>query len=232
MAAARFPASGARCWRRSTTSSDKRRMTDRCSCKFPQSAERRAGARDALPRSMRPDAPWVDGRVTAGHQGARVKHNQQIAETSAARARTRRRRARGARTASAVHQRCAAAARLSAAVQPLRGRTCSSAATSTAPCACCRGERREDPHRPVGDAVSLAAGNLRRRRTADRGHLRHALGQACRWRPGALSGDQPAPRRAGHARRARRVVLLGAEHGARRCATARCCSTWIGRSSG
>ena len=26
------------------------------------------------------DAPWVDGRVTAGHQGARVKANQQIAE--------------------------------------------------------------------------------------------------------------------------------------------------------
>jgi PKHD-type hydroxylase len=28
------------------------------------------------------DAPWVDGRATAGHQGARVKHNQQIAEQS------------------------------------------------------------------------------------------------------------------------------------------------------
>jgi PKHD-type hydroxylase len=28
------------------------------------------------------DAPWVDGRATAGHQGARVKHNQQIAENS------------------------------------------------------------------------------------------------------------------------------------------------------
>lgn len=28
------------------------------------------------------DAPWVDGRVTAGHQGARVKQNQQIAEGS------------------------------------------------------------------------------------------------------------------------------------------------------
>jgi PKHD-type hydroxylase len=29
-----------------------------------------------------PDAPWIDGRVTAGHQGARVKQNQQIAENS------------------------------------------------------------------------------------------------------------------------------------------------------
>ena len=30
-----------------------------------------------------PGAPWVDGRTTAGHQGARVKQNQQIEETSA-----------------------------------------------------------------------------------------------------------------------------------------------------
>jgi PKHD-type hydroxylase len=29
-----------------------------------------------------PEAPWVDGRVTAGHQGAQVKHNQQIDESS------------------------------------------------------------------------------------------------------------------------------------------------------
>ncbi|HXC08492.1 MAG TPA: Fe2+-dependent dioxygenase [Steroidobacteraceae bacterium] len=28
------------------------------------------------------DAPWVDGRVTAGHQGAPVKNNQQIDEAS------------------------------------------------------------------------------------------------------------------------------------------------------
>ena len=28
------------------------------------------------------DAPWVDGRATAGHQGARVKNNRQIDETS------------------------------------------------------------------------------------------------------------------------------------------------------
>jgi PKHD-type hydroxylase len=29
-----------------------------------------------------PDAPWVDGRVTAGHQGIHVKQNQQLAEGS------------------------------------------------------------------------------------------------------------------------------------------------------
>jgi PKHD-type hydroxylase len=27
-------------------------------------------------------APWIDGRATAGYQGARVKHNQQLAEDS------------------------------------------------------------------------------------------------------------------------------------------------------
>jgi PKHD-type hydroxylase len=30
----------------------------------------------------REDAPWVDGRVTAGHQGAAVKRNQQLEESS------------------------------------------------------------------------------------------------------------------------------------------------------
>jgi PKHD-type hydroxylase len=29
-----------------------------------------------------PKAPWVDGRVTAGYQGAPVKHNQQLEESS------------------------------------------------------------------------------------------------------------------------------------------------------
>lgn len=33
-------------------------------------------------RLLAPEAPWVDGRATAGHQGAPVKHNRQIAEGS------------------------------------------------------------------------------------------------------------------------------------------------------
>lgn len=33
-------------------------------------------------RLLAVDAPWVDGRATAGHQGAPVKHNRQIAEDS------------------------------------------------------------------------------------------------------------------------------------------------------
>jgi PKHD-type hydroxylase len=37
----------------------------------------------AMRRSLEAhDAPWVDGRVTAGHQGAPVKRNQQIDEAS------------------------------------------------------------------------------------------------------------------------------------------------------
>ena len=66
-----------------------------------------------------PEAPWVDGRATAGHQGARVKYNRQIAEDSPLAAQHRRCDPRCPRTASAVHQRRAAAARLSAAFQPL-----------------------------------------------------------------------------------------------------------------
>jgi len=33
-------------------------------------------------RLLAPGAPWVDGRATAGHQGAPVKHNRQIDESS------------------------------------------------------------------------------------------------------------------------------------------------------
>jgi PKHD-type hydroxylase len=42
-------------------------------------AEQVAHAREVLQR-----AEWVDGRVTAGHQSARVKHNEQLPEDSAA----------------------------------------------------------------------------------------------------------------------------------------------------
>ena len=49
---------------------------------------------------------------------------------------------------------------------------------------------------------------------------REAAGRA----HGAVSRHQPASRAAGDARRARRVVLLDPEHGARRRRSARCCS--------
>jgi PKHD-type hydroxylase len=40
-------------------------------------------------RALLEAAEWVDGRVTAGHQGARVKHNEQLPEDSPAAARVR-----------------------------------------------------------------------------------------------------------------------------------------------
>ena len=46
-------------------------------------------AQVAEARTQLESAEWVDGRVTAGHQGARVKHNQQLPEDSAAAARVR-----------------------------------------------------------------------------------------------------------------------------------------------
>lgn len=42
-------------------------------------ASQLGAVRDAL---NGPDAPWVDGRATAGHQGAAVKRNQQLEESS------------------------------------------------------------------------------------------------------------------------------------------------------
>jgi PKHD-type hydroxylase len=39
--------------------------------------------RDACAALDAGEAPWVDGRATAGHQGAEVKHNEQLDETSA-----------------------------------------------------------------------------------------------------------------------------------------------------
>jgi hypothetical protein len=44
-----------------------------------------------------------------------------------------------------------------------------------------------------------------------------------------VSGEQPAPRGAGHARRAHRIVLLDPEHDFVATAIAHCCSTWIPR---
>ena len=109
----------------------------------------------------------------------------------------------------------AAAARVSAAVQPLRGR------------AVVRQSRRQrhppgdrhaasHPHRSVGHAVLHAARTSTTAASCGRRHLRRAQRQAAGGPPGAVSVDQPAPRPPGDARRARRVVLLDSEHGARR----------------
>ena len=47
-----------------------------------QALGRRAARPSFAPAWARPAMAWVDGRVTAGHQGAPVKFNQQIAEDS------------------------------------------------------------------------------------------------------------------------------------------------------
>ena len=72
-------------------------------------------------------------------------------------------------------------------------------------------------HRPLGDAVPGRARGIRWRRTGRRGHLRRAPREAAGRRPDPLSRRRSLHQvDAGHARRAPGVVLLGAEHGARR----------------
>ena len=80
---------------------------------------------------------------------------------------------------SAVHYRGAAAARLSAAVQSLLRRP-----VVRQPCRQLDPHRARhvasDSHRPVGDAVLLGAGGVRRRRADGRRHLRRAQREAAR----------------------------------------------------
>ena len=121
-------------------------------------------------------AAWVDGRATAGHQGAQVKHNLQLAEDApvARELGAHRRRARW----SAI--RCSSAPRCRAGSI----RRCSTA--TTGPTAMqfgthvdgavrlLPGTGDEDPHRRLGHAVPVRARGLRRRRAPDRGRLRDA----------------------------------------------------------
>ena len=78
-------------------------------------------------------ADWVDGRVTAGLQSARVKDNQQLPEAHPVAQELGDVILDRAAAQPAVRVGGAAAARLSAALQPLRGRACRSATTSTTP---------------------------------------------------------------------------------------------------
>ena len=97
------------------------------------------------------------------------------------RARARRAHPRIARAQSALHQRGAAEPGLSARLQPVRrrerhafrqprGRRGAAAA----------GHGGEDPHRSFGHALHHRAGRVRRRRAADRRHLRRAARSSCR----------------------------------------------------
>src|SRR5690349_764447 len=77
-AAVPCPRSGAARSRRWLTGSDVRRMLVEIPRVLDEHALNRMRA-----KLTAPDAPWVDGRATAGHQGARVKANRQIDEASA-----------------------------------------------------------------------------------------------------------------------------------------------------
>ena len=89
-----------------------------------------AEARDHLAR-----ADWVDGRVTAGYQSVAGQGQPATAGRSSRGARPGRDDPRGAAAQSALHLGGPASADLSAALQPVRGRTSRSAATSTMPSA-------------------------------------------------------------------------------------------------
>ena len=182
-------------------------------------------------RAVMERAAWVDGRVTAGHQSAQVKHNLQLPET-APEARelgdmVMQALGRNALFVSAVlpkqvfpplFNRYDAGMTFGAHVDnAIRGYLDTPAA---------------GPHRRLGDAVHLGAGGLRRRRAGGRGHLRQACGEAAGRRHDRLSRHQPAQRHADHARLAHRLVLLDAEPDPRRCQRGRCCSTSTWRSGG
>ena len=190
----------------------------------PEQVARRAGCWT--------QAEWVDGRVTAGHQSARAKHNMQLPEGSPAA------RQLGDMVLAALQQQRAlplrrpAAARLPAAVQPLRGRAgvrhargqrrpagrrarrTGCAPTSRRRCSCRAPDEYDGGELVVEDtygvhSVKLPAGHLVLYPASSLHHVRPVT-------RGARAG----------------LVLLDPEHGARRRRSARCCSTSTRPSSG
>ena len=118
------------------------------------------------------------------------------------------------RLGDAILRRAGAHPLFISAALPLQGvsRRCSTATPAgrpSAPTSTPRsGQVPGTPHRVRTDLSATLfltdARRLRRRRTGDRGHLRRARGEAAGRAHGALSGEQPASRAPGHARRAAR----------------------------
>ena len=169
----------------------------------------------AQARQLLEAADWVDGRVTAGHQSARVKDNLQLAEDHPAA------RELGDMILAALQRNPL----FMSAALPLRvfpplfnryqggqsfGNHVDNAIRQVAGTA----------HRIRTDLSATLflsePGRVRRRRADRRGHLRRPRGEAAGGPHGAVSVDEPASRAPGDARRTRRVVLLDSEHGARR----------------
>ena len=78
-----------------------------------------APAQVARCRAVMEQAAWVDGRITAGHQLAQVKHNLQLPETAPEARELGDMVVQALRPQSPVRLRRAAEAGLPAAVQPL-----------------------------------------------------------------------------------------------------------------
>jgi PKHD-type hydroxylase len=165
------------------------------------------------------DAPWVDGRATAGHQGARVKHNRQIAEDSDVA------RELGAVVIADLERNplflsaTLALADLPAAFQSVRSRRGDALRHARRRCrgGCCRAAKiRTD----VSATLFLSApdeydgGELQIDDTYGTQRIKLPAGIWCSIRRRAAPSD------AGDARSARRLLLLGAEHGTRRRAAA------------
>ena len=143
---------------------------------------------------------WVDGLVTAGYQGAPVKLNQQIDERSDVALDVPADHRAGAREPSAF-----ISAVLPNIVYPPMFNRYSEGMKFGAHV---DGGVRIHPHdgrklrTDISATLFLTNPGLRRRRAADRGHLRPPQHQAGGGRHGGLSGHQPAQSHADHARRA------------------------------
>ena len=162
-------------------------------------------------------------------KGPRVKRNRQLPEQSPVGRELGRTILGALATQPAFLLGRPALALRAAAVQSLRGRRALRPARRRLG-ALGAGQRRAVAHRPVLHAVPVRSGGLRRRRTRSGRHLWHARGQAAGRRPDPVSVEQPAPGAPGDAGRARLLVLLAAEHGARRPAARPCCSSSTRRS--
>ena len=125
------------------------------------------------------EADWVDGRVTAGHQSARVKHNVQLPEDHPV----------ALELGDLILEALQRNALFVSAALPLRvfpplfnryegghsfGSHVDNAIRQMS------GNASPHPHRSVGHAVLQRARRVRRRRASGRGHLRRALASSCR----------------------------------------------------
>ena len=108
---------------RSGPAGDGHRRPSGCSAMLLQIPDVLTAEQVAHARRLLDAADWVDGRVTAGHQSAQAKDNVQIPEDHPAARAARRDDPRGAAAEPALHLGGAAAARVSAALQPLLGRS-------------------------------------------------------------------------------------------------------------